>query len=334
MLSEAFVSVLSVRRAEYNAQFLAARRAAPELDEEAFKAFLATSVEPLVSAVALVDKAALVEVVDVAYGVGLELLAQRLAGPRAHVPALDIGFQQLFPALASFIARAPAVLLPRLCNALQQLSSVPGARPEDWCRALSRLASNAENVEQLLGLGQVLAWLAGLAHYRSGALLLCLRLPQTLVSNALGVPGEELERTLSRLQQDPWFVPSAPKLGFRVVGGVGSFRGFGGAFLSPPRVVRVGQQLFVQSGDDSWLLALDAFGCTFHRVQAEELAGASSDIERVEVSIDAKQVSAFGQRLPLADTGPLTSVVGNATTLLFTTAHSYAVIVVALQASP
>jgi len=333
MLSEAFVSVLSVRRAEYNAQFAAARRVAPELDEAAFQAFLLTSVEPLVSAVAAVDKAALVEVVDVAYGIGLELLAQRLAGPRAHGPALDNGFQQLFPALAGFIARAPGALLPRLCNALQQLSSVPGARPEEWSRALARLASGAESAEQLLGLGQVLAWLAGLAHYRSGALSLCRSLPPRLVSAAFGVPEVELQATLSRLDRDPWFVPSAPGLGFRVVGSVGSFRGFGGAFLAPPRVARAGQQLFVSSADDAWLLALDAFGCTFHRARPEELAGASFDIERAGVSVDAAQVNAFGQRLPLADKGPVTSVVGNLNTLLFTTAHSYAVNVVALQES-
>src|SRR6478735_8470776 len=116
MLSEAFVSVLSARRAEYNAQFLAARRAAPELDEEAFKSFLGTSLEPLVSAVAALDQAALIAVVDTAYGVGLELLSQRLAGPRARSPALDNAFQQLFPLLARFIAQAPDVVLPSLCN--------------------------------------------------------------------------------------------------------------------------------------------------------------------------------------------------------------------------
>jgi len=334
MLSEAFVSVLSLRRADYNAQFLAARRAAPELDEAVFKTFLSTSVEPLVNAVAAVDKAALVEVVDVAYGVGLELLAQRLVGPRASGSALDSGFQQLFPALAGFIARAPAVLLPRLCNALQQLSSVPGARPAQWSRALSGLASGAENVEQLLSLGQVLAWLSGLAHYRSGALLLCRSLPEGLVANALGVPAAELQASLSRLEHDPWFVPSAPGLGFRVIGNVGSFRGFGGPFLAPPRVARKGQQLFVVSGDDSWLLTLDAFGCTFHRAAREELAGASIDIERDGVNVDSTSVSALGERLPLIDTGPLTSAVGNQGTLLFTTAHSYTVTVVALQASP
>src|SRR6187431_1967457 len=183
MLSEAFVRVLSARRIDYNAQFLAARRASPELDEEAFKVFLATSLDPLVSAVAALEPAALIEVVDTAYGVGLELLSQRLAGPRAHSTVLDNGFQQLFPLLARFIARAPNAVLPRLCNALHQLATLPGARPDEWCRALARLAPDLQSVEELLGLGQVLAWLAGLSHYRQSALALCRSLPGPLVLN-------------------------------------------------------------------------------------------------------------------------------------------------------
>jgi hypothetical protein len=334
MLSEAFVGVLSARRADYNAQFLAARRAAPELDEEAFKVFLATSLDPLISAVAALDPAAVVEVVDTAYSVGLELLSQRLAGPRAHSPALDNGFQQLFPLLARFIARAPDAVLPRLCNALHQLATVPGVRPDEWCSALARLAPAVQSVEELLGLGQVLAWLAGLSHYRQSALALCRSLPAPLVLNALGVPGADLPAILFRLEQDPWFVPSAPGLGFRLVGSVGSFRGFGGAFLAPPQVVRVGQQLFVLSGDDAWLLALDAFGCTLHRARHEDLAGASFDVQRAGVSVEPTHVSGFGKSLPLRHTGPLSSVVGNADTLLFTTAHSYAVAVVALEQQP
>ena len=331
MLSEAFVGVLSARRADYNAQFLAARRAAPELDEEAFSVFLATSVDPLVSAVAALDPTALVEVVDTAYSLGLELLAQRLAGPRAHSSALDNGFQHLFPRLARFIAHAPDTVLPRLCNALHQLATVPGVRLDEWCSALARLAPCVQSVEELLGLGQLLAWLAGLAHYRSSALSLCHSLPAALVLNALGVPGADLQAILSRLKQDPWFVPSAPGLGFRLVGSVGSFRGFGGAFLAPPQVTRVGQQLFVVSGDDAWILALDAFGCTLHRARPEDLAGASFNVERAGVSVERTRVNGFDKSLPLRDTGPLSSVVGNANTVLFTTAHSYAVAVVALE---
>ncbi len=331
MLSAAFASVLSARRVDYNAQFLAARRASPELDEEAFKVFLATSLDPLVTAVAALEPSALIEVVDTAYSVGLELLSQRLAGPRAHSPALDKGFQQLFPLLARFIVRAPDAVLPRLCNALHQLATVPGVRPDEWCSALARLAPSVPGVEELLGLGQILAWLAGLAHYRQSALALCRSLPARLVLNALGVPGTDVDAIVRRLEQDPWFVPSAPGLGFRLVGSVGSFRGFGGAFLAPPQVMRVEQQLFVVSGDDAWLLALDAFGCTLHRARHEDLAGASFDIQRAGVTVEPASVKGFGKSLPLRDAGRLSSVVGNANTLLFTTAHSYAVAVVALE---
>lgn len=333
MVSQAFASALSARRLDYNAQFLASRRASPELDEEAFKSFLAMSVDPLISAVAAHDPTAVVEVVDTAYGIGLELLSQRLAGPRALSPALDNAFQQLFPALASFVARAPNLVLPRLCNAVHQLATVPGVRPAEWCSAMARLAPSVENVEHLLALGQVLAWLAGLAHYRTGSLALCRSLPAPLVGTALGVPGADVPSLLARLQQDPWFVPSAPSLGFRLIGSVGSFRGFGGAFLAPPRVARVDQQLFVISGNDAWLLTLDAFGCTLHRARPEDFVGATSDVQRA-VSVEPTRVSGFGKSLPLLDTGTLTSVVGNATTLLFTTTHSYAVAVVALEAPP
>jgi hypothetical protein len=332
MLCAAFVSVLSARRAEYNAQFLAARRAAPELDEAAFKEFLTRSVNPLVAAVAQHDRTALVDVVDAAYGAGLELLAQRLAGPRAHYRFIDAAFEQLFPGLVRFVAQAPGVVLPRLCNALHQLATTPGARPAEWCSSLLGLAPRLENVEMLLDVGLVGAWLCGLAHYRVGALELCRRLPEPLALATLGAPAAaSVAEIVTRLERDPWFVPSAPQLGFRVVGRIGGFRGFGGAFLAPPRIVRVDQELFVWSGDDAWLLVLDAFGCTLHRARAEELAGASFDVQAPGVVVGAAHVEFRGRSLPLLDTGAPRSVVGNASTLVITTEHSYAVTVVALE---
>jgi hypothetical protein len=331
MVSEVFASVLAARRADYNAQFLAARRASSELDEEAFKAFLGGSVDPLVGAVAAVDDRAVPEVVDVAFSVGLELVAQRLVGPRASAPALDHGFQVLFPSLARFVAEAPAWVLPKLCNALHALSTTPGARPLDWCATLTNLAPLFEDTRTLLGAGQVAAWLCGLSQYRAGALRLCQELPGALVAALLQVQPATVPAVLARLAQDPWFVPGSPELGFRVVGSVGSFRGFGGAFLGPPQALRVGPELVVVSGPDAWLLALDAFGCTFHRVRPDELGNPQKEMTAPGIVIEQARVSAFGKTLPVHDTGALTSVACNATTLLMTTAHSYGVTVVALE---
>lgn len=330
----AFASALSARRSDYNAQFLAARRAAPELTEEAFFAFLQGSVDPLVAAVAAHDHTAVAEVVDEAYALGLSLLAQRLAGPRAYYAAIDAAFRGLFPQLVRFVAAAPGLVLPRLCNALHQLATTPGARPDAWCSNVARLAPQVKDVTELLTVGQVCAWQCGLSHYRVGALGVCRALPEPLALAALGAaPGSELARVLARLERDPWFLPSAPALGFRVVGRIGGFRGFGGAFLAPPRVLRVGEQLLVCCADEAWLLTLDAFGCTLHRAQPAELTGAVSDLQRQEVAVHADRVEHRGRSAPLLDTGAPRSVVSNHTTLLIATQHSYAVTVVALEPS-
>lgn len=333
MVCEAFVNVLAARRHDYNAQFLAARRAAPELTDEAFKHFLETSLDPLIGAVAAVDATAVLEVADTGYAVGLELLSQRLAGPRAHHGALDHAFQQLLPALARFVAAAPDAVIPRLCNAIHQLASVPGTRVADWSTVMAQLGPSTRSVTELLELGQVTAWLCGLAHYRAPALQLCRRLPEPLLSALLRVAPESLPAVLGRLDVDPWFLPSAPDLGLRLAGTFGGFRGFGGQFLAPPRVVRVGQGLFVCSGDDAWLVTLDAFGCTLHRAQPEELVGAAPGVEG-KVTVGPTSLLAGQQNLPLHDTGAPLSVAGNSSTVLFTTAHSYAVSVVALGRSP
>ena len=330
MVSQAFATVLAGRRADYNAQFSAARRSSAELDEESFKIFLEKSVDPLVSAVASIDPSALVSVVDVAYGVGLELVSQRLAGPRALGFALNAGFEGLFPALGRFIAASPERTLPSLCNALHHLATTPGGRPQHFCSALAALAPRLSDVDTLLQAGQVAAWLSGLSHYRRGALAIAERLPADLAGALLGTQEAELGTVFARLRRDPWFLPSEPQLGFRVVGAVGAFRGFGGAFLEAPRVLRVDEALVVQSGEDAWLLELDAFGCTFHRVRSEELGDVRPRVEAPGVVVEQTRVSARGKSLSLGDSGPVTSVAGNSSTVLITTSHSYGVIVVAL----
>ena len=88
------------------------------------------------------------------------------------------------------------------------------------------------------------------------------------------------------------------------------------------------------SGDDAWLVALDAFGCTLQRARPEDLVDLSFDVECTRVSFEPTCVKGFGKILPLPDAGSLTSAAGNERTLLLTTAHSYAVTVVALEGSP
>ncbi|RYD50083.1 MAG: hypothetical protein EOP83_24430, partial [Verrucomicrobiaceae bacterium] len=265
MLSEAFTSVLRSGRAEFNALFVQARRHYPELDGNEFGEFLRQAVEPLVCAVETCAPERIEEVVSAAYEVGLELVGQRIAGPGARRREFEEGWRVLMPGCAFPIAAAPRRLLGALSNGLHTLASTPGARITDWTAEMVRLAPRVEQPEILLGLGKVLAWKAGLAHFREGSLAAADLLPEELALEALGASsGSAWTEVRARLAADPWYVPGLEEGGMPMPR-VGAFSGFGGLFPEPPRVAAAGEDLLVLSGDTCWLLTADAFGATFHR---------------------------------------------------------------------
>src|SRR6185312_4146890 len=143
--------------------------------------------------------------------------------------------------------------------------------------------------------GQVLGWRAGLAHYRSSALIVATTLPSTLALAAVGAhTKQKWSDVVQRLEDDPWFDPAkseatADRSRLAIVARVGGFRGFGGLFVEPPEVASSRDQLWVKSGDDCWLLCADVFGYTFHRATVEEFEGARQNpFSPEELSIDGK----------------------------------------------
>jgi hypothetical protein len=113
--------------------------------------------------------------------------------------------------------------------------------------------------------------------------------------------------------------------GARVVS-VGAFEGFGGLFLTPPRVTARQDHLYVSSGGSAWLLTADAFGATFHRADAHE-CGTSSVALPAGVEMLGGAIMAGGARVSL--NGELTSAAATESTLAVTSALSHAVVLVA-----
>jgi hypothetical protein len=270
MLCDTLVSVLRSSRADFNARVALAKRAQPGLDEAAFGAFVRARIDPLVR-LAAEDRA--FELIDAAWDHGLDLVAQRLVGPRARHPWID----ETWGRLGFLMAAAPRRLIPALSNAAHQLATTPGARPGQWLDLMERLGQVAADVETLLRAGQVAAWRAGLAHFREPA-----------------AAGPWLEK------------PSDGRELLRV----GGFRGFGGLFIAPPLVRAADDQLLVRSGDDAWLLIADSFGATFHRISKAEFEAAStSPCDRPRPADIGRMRSAARTRHTLAVTGSLTHAV-------------------------
>lgn len=170
MVNASLSSVLRSGRDQFNALFAATRHQYPDLDGEAFKEFVLRAIEPLAVAVDVKNAARTASVVQAAFEIGLELAGQRLVGRGARHAFIEAGWQRILPRYPALLAERPFELLGAVSNALHQLATTPGARPEEWITDLAELSVLVPNIECFLQVGQVCAWRAGLAHYRRGAL--------------------------------------------------------------------------------------------------------------------------------------------------------------------
>ena len=269
MISPAFASILASGRAQFNARAVEARRRFPSLDMAAFGAFLHDGVDPLVVAVAAAAPERVGGVTLAAYDMALELVGHGLAGPAAKNPFVNTVWRELAPQFSSLLATAPVEVLGMLSNAAIHIASVAGARPAQWQRELAALAAQIVTLAQLRAVGQVLAWRAGVAHFRQGALAAADTLPPALALAAFGEPGAQWPQVRAQLLDYPWRGNAEGRE-------FGSFTGLGGDFGTPPQVRATVDGFVVCSGERHYLLVADAYGAVLHSATAQEFEQAQT----------------------------------------------------------
>ena len=168
MLAPPLADFLRARRADCNARFAAARRLWPRLDAADFSLFLRDQLSPLAYRL---SPAKPIVVLDRAYDLGLQLVARETRRTvRRHSTRSTPLWTEVFPALAALIATAPRRILGALSNAAHHLAThpMPGRKSggAGWWRSLRRCSY----ADELFIVAQVLAWRAGLAHFREPAL--------------------------------------------------------------------------------------------------------------------------------------------------------------------
>ncbi|WP_414660503.1 hypothetical protein [Horticoccus sp. 23ND18S-11] len=336
MISPVFAQILRSGREHFNGRFMAARRVQADLNGETFTAFLAEAVDPLVQAVERVEPGRAADVAMVAYDLALDLLAQRIIGHGERGTFIEAGWRRLLPGVARGVAANPERLIGATTNALHLLGSTPGARPAQWLDLMERLSpACADDPEVWLKLGQVAAWRSGLAHFREPALALADALPEGVALELVDAPpGVGWSGVKARLHASPWFDPAQrhdDASALRVAAQAGAFRGFGGFFPEPPRVVAQGDHFFVSSGAEGWMLAADAFGATFHRAKPEErpVAPALTELPG-RLRVTGVRLEFDGREVVVPDLGAPSSVAVNATTLAITSLLTHRVVLIAL----
>ncbi|HJQ27303.1 MAG TPA: hypothetical protein VKA60_25680 [Blastocatellia bacterium] len=326
-------------RDRFNTKFAYARRRFAALDTDAVKEHLRLIVAPIAEAVHASAADRVDEVIDALYDLSLELLGGGLLGRESRYPALGRAWREMLPRVPHLVAREPARLVSAITNAIYNLSKAATARPTFWLDTMTQLGTTCGDVQAFLEAGKVVAWRSGLAEYRDGALAACLSMDEAMARAALGLADAEethVATIIERLRQDRWLAPAAAARAtdaekrLRVVAVVGAFRGFGGVFVEPPRVLLHEGEWLAYDREACWLVTADLFGATFHRAGQRPPAGdrpAQFDfkLDRSGHVMKATHAATFAQ---LADAS---SSAATDTTLAVTLPRSHSIYFVALS---
>ncbi len=342
MIGTAFAKALSDGRAGFNQRVLDAQRRYPGFDTAAFSAFVQAAMDDMVDAVDAIDSARVTALTQAAFELALELTGQGLVGPHARSDMVTLAWSALAPQLGQLLARQPAEVLGLITNAVLHLERMGTARPRQWLDDMALLGPQVHTLAHLRALGQLLAWRAGAAHFRVGALMASesTSLPDAVALAAFGCDsGQSWPALRERMLADPWFSPhqqnhaplSAPLREVRI----GAFIGFGGEFAAPPEVRVLDDGFAVRSAQRHFLIVADQYGAVLHgSTEAEfELAAAPEPSSGLPANVQRSGplLTINGRQLTLDVPPDSVAMVGNAHTLALTSPFTHVIRLVALQ---
>jgi len=335
LITGSLAESLSRNRERFNSLFARAVQRNAGLDPDDFGQFVRGPLQTIVDGVDALFPERSVLVAEKLIEICLTLFSQGQLGSQSRVPLLPALWQHLLPILPTLVAKNPRQVVGALSNAALNIGLEEPAAGTRWLKRLHSMAPLFQTLEQLLDASLVLAWRAGLPHYRESALEHWRKLPDGLKSVSMGIdPGEPAPSpaAFESALANPWHPPhlagreTGLKLG--VVGKVGRFRGLGGEFAEPPLVAASGDTIIAYDGEGSWNLWADYFGITLRRVP--QGVDNSNNRQQGGLSIDkAGTISSGSLRLPFPPLAGWSSFASTSTTLAVTLPHSHAVYVVA-----
>jgi hypothetical protein len=154
----------------------------------------------------------------------------------------------------SVVTVHPLRTLKAINSALESLRTY---KPENifyWISLMDASIVYCQNIEELLSLGRIYAWLCGMAHLRERAKVEFGLLREELKSAVRSNSALKIDFT-SALNSE-WMHSKQPLF----VGEVGGFIGYGGNFTSPPLVAQIGNDIFATDLKNSCAFFADSFG--------------------------------------------------------------------------
>lgn len=273
-LSAPMIELLTDLREILNAKFQRKRAAGVKVDPQVWSSHIVSVIAPIVDSVHHVaEERSRVTLLEL-YDVSLDLFAAGHFSESGSSLFLFELWKDILPNCANILSRSPRRIAGSLSNAVLALTMESSLVAERWLGAIKRTSNRCENPQQLLELGKLLAWTSGMAHYRLPALALAKQLQVPLIRTVFqiedSVPENSIRNWLTELESDPWAQllsqDTRRKQKVEQVGICGAFRGFGGLFLEPPKVLIHRGQIYVSETKTFYKLVIDRFGHSLQRV--------------------------------------------------------------------
>jgi hypothetical protein len=253
--------------------FLMAKSAKPSLDHEIFTYYLLDILAPALDGLNGKSPESIERVTDSLYTTILELLQKGFLGGSKKQDPFESCFKQFVLAFPDRIADRPDEFLKHITQALIQLCTTSGARPEEWTRLMIQCNPASRTYEELLQTGFAAAWRSGMAHYRKKAFQIIQNSTPEIIHQLLNrnePPSPvEVKTIIENMSRNPWLtveqaaqnIQTSTRLS--IVAQAGGFTGFGGLFISPPSIRSNGEELVAICGEHAWTLFADCYGKVF-----------------------------------------------------------------------
>lgn len=268
-----FARILETKRDLFNSKFACARRLNRHLEAKDFLDHLAIAVAPIIENSAKTAGSKIDDIAVELYNLSLELFALGCLGKNPKYHAVEKAWREFFPEISDLVIKAPRLLATSISNALVNISAEKGADENRWLEIMRKIAPVCKDEKIFLKAGIVAAWRCGMAHYRKGALESCENIPMAVLAGIFGLKDNMKDReilsVLQRVQENRWHDPSVksqkknPEI--KYIKRTGGFRGFGGPFVTPPRVIVADGQFLISDSEYNWIIHTDVFGATLHR---------------------------------------------------------------------
>lgn len=219
-----------------------------QIDPALISSWMVQSIEPIIEKVDSVQPQALPHVFEALYTELLEILGNKSAvvNRDRYLSAWLICLR-----MPKIVATFPVRVIKSIDSALKEILIYKPESAASWTVNFGKIAYYISSIDEFLSVGRIVAWTAGLAHLRGRAINEHSLLRDDLKQAIRKTTGIDVAPHFSH----PWFY-----FNNAFVRAVGGFIGFGGNFVSAPKVAKVGEAILVADQKHSYALFADSFG--------------------------------------------------------------------------